>query len=422
MLKPTYVMGFIWLFSIALCLLQASAQTNTSSANFELVASYGGCIFYVDDGLLFKDKTSCEWQWEPLDLSNKGITVLSPGVLQGVWTSSVILSNNNIMALPSGAFEGLLIDGTLDLRSNNISSISVGAFQNMRTALELSVLLSFNKITTLSSGMFSGLENSPFLHLNLSHNNISHIETGFCKGMMPAKLDLSNNYISVLYENVFQGCWPIQEINLSHNYISTLSIDIFQGLWRLRVLSLHNNSIATLPFKIFQGLQLDILTLGGNPLLQCLPSSIIGAYVYVSAPIITSSTSNYIFSKGQELDLPICQEDNKEIKPVAEKIKPKFIQVDAQRFAYQKCIETRSWEAIVNYYKNFRDYFSTGGLGGLSDDVFDSWACFSGHPCLSELGALSPTDAMCYVYNEIDGTWFPWGIKSEIGDHCALGA
>jgi hypothetical protein len=28
---------------------------------------------------------------------------------------------------------------------------------------------------------------------------------------------------------------------------------------------------------------------------------------------------------------------------------------------------------------------------------------------------------MCYVYNEIENTWFPWGIKSEIGNQCVLG-
>jgi hypothetical protein len=152
-----------------------------------------------------------------------------------------------------------------------------------------------------------------------------------------------------------------------------------------------------------------------------LPSSTVGAYIYTTAPDVPLSRSDYIFSNGQELDLPICPDDDEKITQAAEKIKPKFIQVDAQRFAYQKCIETRSWEMIANYYKNFRDHFSSGSLGDLSDEVFFSWACFRGHPCLSELGALSPTDAMCYVYNEIENTWFPWGIKSEIGNQCVLG-
>jgi hypothetical protein len=234
------------------------------------------------------------------------------------------------------------------------------------------------------------------------------VQAGFGEDARILSLNIANNSISTLDKNAFFGCWSLQQLYLSDNLICALPSTIFQGLWNISELTLHNNSITSLPSNVFGNLyKLSFLSLGGNTL-QCLPFSTVG--IYVSA-----------FKNGEELDLPICQEDDEKITQAAEKIKPKFIQVDAQRFAYQKCIETRSWEMIANFYKNFRDHFSSGSLGDLSDDVFFSWACFRGHPCLSELGALSQDDAMCYVYNEIDDTWFPWGIKSEIGNQCVLG-
>lgn len=336
----------------------------SSYASFKRVASCGETNFYVGAGLLIRDIGKL-CQCDELYLANNGITTLSADVFQGCSISYLNLAYNKLSALPVGIFQGIKRMG----------------------------------------------------YISFSYNNLVSVPSGICKSLTELMdLDISNNNIKSLDENSFRDCWWLWNMDLSNNFISTIHTKAFQGLKHLLSLSLHNNKLTSLPSNFFQGLYLlRFISLGGN-LLQCVPDSIRGTYVYAS-----KIQSRYKRIDSEELDLPICQDDDEKITPTAEKIKPKFIQVNAQRFAYQKCIETRSWEMIANYYKNFRDFFATGHLGDLADDVFEHWACFRGHPCLSELGALSPTDAMCYVYNEIDGSWFPWGIKSEIGNQCVLG-
>jgi hypothetical protein len=418
----------IWFSIIFICLQNISAQPI-------LATSYGECNFYVTDGVLSKDKVSCQ-QVEfgrflldfrkkeikalstdvfkglsryisNIDLSDNEITTISGGALQdlSMYSGIVNISNNKLTYIEADTFEGSNVV-EWDLSKNQIVEIQSRAFQGL-TASRVTIILQNNNLTTLPAGIFKGLGKS-YINVDVSNNFISSVQAGFCEDARILSLNIANNSISTLEKNAFYGCWPLQQLYLAENLISVLPSTIFQGLWNISELTLHNNSITQLPSNVFENLyKLSFLSLGGNTL-QCLPFSTVG--IYVSA-----------FKKGQELNLPICQDDDEKATEIPEKIKPKFIQVDAQRFAYQKCIETRSWEMIANYYKNFRDHFSSGSLGDLSDDVFFSWACFRGHPCLSELGALSPTDAMCYVYNEIDGTWFPWGIKSEIGNQCVLG-
>jgi Leucine-rich repeat (LRR) protein len=272
-------------------------------------------------------------------------------------------------------------------------------------------------MSTLPVGFFKDFESLYFF--SISYNKLISVPSGICKGRDRNSiryLDLSNNNIKSLDDECFRDCWELEGIDLSNNSILTVHTKTFYGFRGLRSLSLHNNNLTTIPSDTFQGIfRLDFVSLGGNQL-KCLPYSTRGIYVYTAKIDL-----RYKRLDGELLDLPICQEDDENAATTPEKIKPKFIQVNVQRFAYQKCIETRSWEMLANFYNNFRDHFSSGSLGDLSDDVFFSWACFRGHPCLSELGALSQDDAMCYVYNEIDDSWSPWGIKSEIGNQCVLG-
>ena len=69
-----------------------------------------------------------------------------------------------------------------------------------------------------------------------------------------------------------------------------------------------------------------------------------------------------------------------------------------------------------------REIFFVGGLGGKSDNLFDTWGCFRRHPCLPAVCATAD-DAMCYKYKAADGTWHAWDIASNLGLTCpVLGA
>ena len=86
---------------------------------------------------------------------------------------------------------------------------------------------------------------------------------------------------------------------------------------------------------------------------------------------------------------------------------------NAARFAYAECSETVTWEAIAGYTASRRSLFTTGGLDTDDSSVFQVWACWQQHSCLSRI-PHSEGDAMCYVYNEHDKTWLPWDLKSSI--------
>ena len=93
---------------------------------------------------------------------------------------------------------------------------------------------------------------------------------------------------------------------------------------------------------------------------------------------------------------------------------------NAARFAYTECHETVTWEDIVSYTQARRALFTTGGLDVDESSVFQVWACWQQHPCLSRI-PHSEGDAMCYVYHERDETWLPWDVLSSIkfGTQCS---
>ncbi len=89
------------------------------------------------------------------------------------------------------------------------------------------------------------------------------------------------------------------------------------------------------------------------------------------------------------------------------------------RFSYPQCAETRTWVQLAHEYKDDQKLLTTGGLGPSQRNAqFKTWACFKGHDCLFKLLKFPYTDAMCYVYHEIEKRWYPWALQSEISQLC----
>jgi hypothetical protein len=448
--------GLVLIVLAALCLAQVSAQfaysfnstsgnynvTNTtnstngswwfsSHASFQWVASFGGCNFYVDAGVLFKEQPYCvEYVWggsRSLNLNGKGITTLPPGVFAGVTIDGyselyLDLSNNLITSLSPGTFGGLsLLYGTylsINLEGNQISSISADAFQWSSSGRLQYIRLDNNRITTLPAGLLRGLDSLNLL--DLAGNQISTLHSGFCRDLTYPywSLRMSNNQISSLPNDAFHGCWNIVSLDLSNNRMTTLPSSLLRGLRRLRSISLQGNNFVSLPSNLFNDLyNLQDIILGVNPGLACIPASAAGLYV-TETPTFWNSTSGRRVS-GTLINLPMCPDEDSSCGACSPSLPaygtaPKFLEINVARFAYQECTERRSWESIITYYRNHREYLSTGDLGALADDTFNTWVCFRQHPCVAKLGGLSPDDAMCYVYNEKAGTWYPWGLRNEI--------
>mmetsp|Transcript_48639 Transcript_48639/g.115458 ORF Transcript_48639/g.115458 Transcript_48639/m.115458 type:complete len:407 (-) Transcript_48639:284-1504(-) len=89
-------------------------------------------------------------------------------------------------------------------------------------------------------------------------------------------------------------------------------------------------------------------------------------------------------------------------------------------FDHPVCQESRTWGELDRVFTGKRpDPDSiTAGLGKLaraSDDRFWNWICLRDHPCLSAPGVNGALgDFMCFVYDEFEKQFIPWGKKSKL--------
>ncbi|XP_038128500.1 adhesion G protein-coupled receptor A3 isoform X2 [Cyprinodon tularosa] len=99
----------------------------------------------------------------------------------------------------------------------------------------VTLILNNNKIQELRSGAFFGLSNLE--KLDLRSNMISRIEPGAFLGLRALKkLDLFNNSISCLNGDIFKGLDSLSRLNLSGNLFSSLAQGTFDRLVSLKAL------------------------------------------------------------------------------------------------------------------------------------------------------------------------------------------
>jgi hypothetical protein len=455
-MAKSYVMTMVTAMIVASSFGQVSAQVAQNTSR--IVGSCGRCSFTVDAaGILARNNHGCDcWR---LELIDQGIKTLSAGVFQNFtsqWGVSIDLSRNQISNIPPDVFQGTRLN-SISFRDNRMISIPQDVFRGIPDAFELD--LSNNQFALSSEWC----KNVPWIRsLDLSNNQIKSLdERAFHKGCwgvgrlllanneistIPAKvfqrlkslwlLDLSSNHIKSLPSTVFQGLYQLHQLNISKNNITSVPPTAFQGLRKLREVDLSKNYITSVPSTVFQGLRnlqhvklhqnnikemeidffdnledMNSLSLGGNNL-TCLPYSSLGTYVTTD---IHGSSSCY--SCNADAKIPIC-ENGEETTSVSALFPspPKFLKIDPSQFAFENCVERRSWEDIAAFYKNVPNLMTTGHLGSFADGSYRMWACFQQHPCLSEatVRALSPQDSMCYIYNENEKKWYPWGLQSEV--------
>ena len=58
--------------------------------------------------------------------------------------------------------------------------------------------------------------------------------------------------------------------------------------------------------------------------------------------------------------------------------------------------------------------FQVGGLGVMSNDGFDTWACWENHACLDAIRVDKAGEKMCFVFRQSDQTWHAWGLNSKL--------
>lgn len=151
----------------------------------------------------------------------------------------IILNNKGIQAIDNGAFNGLFCLHYLELRRNNISS--------------------------LTANIFNDLEN--LWLLDLSENAIRHISNGMIFQLLHKLkvLNLSKNVIINLNDYDFYNLTSLEILNLSYNKISIVPSDLFKSLNSLKELYLNNNNLIDIDPEKWTNLEnLDELNLAGN--------------------------------------------------------------------------------------------------------------------------------------------------------------
>ncbi|XP_041066357.1 adhesion G protein-coupled receptor A2-like [Carcharodon carcharias] len=100
------------------------------------------------------------------------------------------------------------------------------------------LILSNNKIIKLKTGAFAGFQ--ALEKLDLKNNLISTIQPGAFRGLPFLKrLDLSNNRIGCLNPAMFQSLTSLTKLNLSGNIFSTLHSDLFGALVSLKAVDFN---------------------------------------------------------------------------------------------------------------------------------------------------------------------------------------
>ncbi|XP_075406027.1 leucine-rich repeats and immunoglobulin-like domains protein 1 [Tenrec ecaudatus] len=224
---------------------------------------------------------------EVLDLSVNNITEVRSGCFPpGLRIKELNLASNRIGTLELGAFDGLsrsLL--TLRLSKNRIAQLPMKAFKLPRlTQLDLTrnrirliegltfqgldslevLKLQRNAISKLTDGAFWGLSNMHALHLE--YNSLTEVNSGSLYGLTALhQLHLSNNSISHINRDGWSFCEKLHELILSFNNLSRLDEESLADLSSLNILRLSHNSISHISEGAFKGLKsLRVLDLDHN--------------------------------------------------------------------------------------------------------------------------------------------------------------
>lgn len=195
-----------------------------------------------------------------------GLQSLLPNSLSSLAGSlnHLMLSNNELMEVPTVAFRQLRELDHVNLNQNNITVLKDGAFWGLSKVTRLT--LYDNKIKEIHPDAFDGLTKD-LLRLNVARNSLNDVPSGaLLKLKNLNQLDLSFNKIKFIEENTFMGMDKLDTLNLNNNKIEKLGAGFFEGMPRITSLQLDYNKIRNIDDEAFLGLeeQLQSLSLQSN--------------------------------------------------------------------------------------------------------------------------------------------------------------
>ena len=156
-------------------------------------------------------------------------------------------------SIDPGDFAGLtMLETLLIAYSPMLTTVPANAFSQVSTSLSY-LILTNNSISSVHEDAFDGL--SALEQLNLTNNYIKVLEDGIFEGT-PAlqRIFMEHNLVSVLGEHTFDGPTNLDVIYLPFNRVSSIHKDTFDGLTALTDLNLQDNRISSLHKDTFDDL------------------------------------------------------------------------------------------------------------------------------------------------------------------------
>ena len=247
------------------------AQITDAASCFELTASsLAGITTSVDVGgqsigSFPATLTQALTGIDVLQLDNNNLIAIPAGAFANLDNLTVLdVYSNDLTAIPAGVYSNLPNLETLYLFDNDAPTIDENAFANLPALKNLRLQ---NQVITggYPAGVFAGL--SALEELYLDNTNISVVDAGWFTDLTSLTLlRLRNNAITSLPVGVFSTLTNMTELRLENNAIINLPSGVFSTLTNLNTLRLDSNVISSLDENIFDGLALTTLNLSGNAL------------------------------------------------------------------------------------------------------------------------------------------------------------
>ena len=179
-----------------------------------------------------------------VDCSGLALTSVPSSGLPRLNATTLTLRNNSISFLPSRVFSAWPALQELDLSDNVILNISSGAFEGLSSLKRLNLCcnqLALDDVGDVSEGPFHGLRS--LRHLDLSGNHLANVNPAVFRNLNLSWLHLGRNNLT--YKN--ETTWPtkflfnLKHLDLSHNLVKKVSRGMFHA--GLRSLNLNYNQI-----------------------------------------------------------------------------------------------------------------------------------------------------------------------------------
>ncbi|CAH1261188.1 unnamed protein product [Diabrotica balteata] len=183
------------------------------------------------------------------------LPVLDSNKIPNIDSDIFDFSNNKLTSIPQNYFQSVQAS-VFNLSFNNFDVLSNKVF-GVNSAIA-TIDLSFSNLKKISNEFFINCCSSNyyyFVYLNLSHNALEELD-GICTRIPQLKqLDLSSNRITNLSQISISTCSYLSSFNISNNFITDIPPETFQGRVPIETLDISENNLLFINESTFRNLK-----------------------------------------------------------------------------------------------------------------------------------------------------------------------